>query len=104
MCGWTGHIQGNLAPGVCEAARPSARFGAKFCPQGDIRGKEFLSRGCAQKWVPPKAQRFCGTPYHSIYTYMTKKWQKLPAITNRWKISCIPKLGWRCSKPGRFKA
>ncbi len=45
-----------------------------------------------------------GTPYHSIYTYMTKKWQKLPAITNRWKISCIPKLGWRCSKPGRFKA
>src|SRR5699024_3701257 len=23
-----------------------------------IRGKEFLSRDCAQKWVPPKAWRF----------------------------------------------
>ena len=55
MCGWTGHIQGNLAPRVCEAARPSARFGVKFCPQGNIRGKEFLSRDCAQKWVPPKS-------------------------------------------------
>ena len=54
MCGWTGHIQGNLALRVCEAARPSARFSAKFCPQGNIRGKEFLSRDCAQKWVPPK--------------------------------------------------
>ena len=42
----------------------SARFGAKFCPQGDIRGKEFLSRGCAQKWVPPKAyyQRGSSSP------------------------------------------
>ena len=29
--------------------------GAEFCPQGDIRGKEFLSRVCGQKWVPPKA-------------------------------------------------
>ena len=26
-----------------------------------IRWKEFLSRGCAQKWVPPKAWRFCDT-------------------------------------------
>src|SRR5699024_9492620 len=25
------------------------------------RGKEFLTRDCAQKWVPPKAWRFCGT-------------------------------------------
>ena len=56
MCGWTGHNQGNLALRVCEAARPSARFSTKFCPQGNIRGKEFLSRDCAQKWVPPKAQ------------------------------------------------
>ena len=55
MCGWTGHIQGNLPLRVCEAARPSARFSGKFCPQGNIRGKEFLSRDCAQKWVPPKA-------------------------------------------------
>ena len=54
MCGWTGHIQGNLPLRVCEAARPSARFSGKFCPQGNIRGKEFLSRDCAQKWIPPK--------------------------------------------------
>ncbi|HIZ57476.1 MAG TPA: hypothetical protein H9725_02660, partial [Candidatus Faecalibacterium gallistercoris] len=27
------------------------------------RGKEFLSRDCAQKWVPPKAWRFCDTLY-----------------------------------------
>ena len=33
----------------------SARFCAEFCPQGNIRGKEFLPRGCAQKWVPPKS-------------------------------------------------
>ena len=56
MCGWAGHIQGNLAQGVCEP-QASARFCAKFCPQGDIRGKEFLPRDCAQKWVPPKAHR-----------------------------------------------
>ena len=61
MCGWTGHNQGNLPLRVCEAARPSAWFSGKFCPQGDIRGKEFLPRDCAQKWVPPKAWRFCGT-------------------------------------------
>ena len=93
MCGWRGHIQGNLALRVCEAVRPSARFSGKFCPLGSggearpvdetasrrwrsapifaarerlrksakrkrIRGKEFLSRDCAQKWVPPKAWRF----------------------------------------------
>ena len=57
MCGWTGHIQGNLALRVCEAVRPSARFSAKFCPQADTRGKEFLTRDCAQKWVPPGACR-----------------------------------------------
>src|SRR5699024_7651140 len=28
------HIQGTWALRVCEAARPSARFSAKFCPQG----------------------------------------------------------------------
>ena len=61
MCGWTGHIQGNLALRVCEAERPSARFSAKFCPQEDTRGKEFLTRDCAQKWVPPGACRFCDT-------------------------------------------
>ena len=61
MCVRSGHRQGNLALGVCEAARPSARFSAKFCPQGNIRGEEFLSRDCAQKWVPPKAWRFCDT-------------------------------------------
>ena len=55
MCGWTGHNQGNLPLRVCEAARPSAWFSGKFCPQGNIRGKEFLSRDCAQKWVPPKS-------------------------------------------------
>src|SRR5699024_4453410 len=58
MCVRLGHLQGNLPRRVCEAARPSARFCGKFCPQGDIRGKEFLSRACVQKWVPPKAWRF----------------------------------------------
>ena len=58
MCIRSGHIQENLSERVCEAARPSAWFSVKFCPQGNIRGKEFLSRVCAQKWVPPKACRF----------------------------------------------
>ena len=57
----SGHIQGNFALRVCEPVRASARFGAKFCPQGDTRGKEFLSRVCGQKWVPPGAWRFCDT-------------------------------------------
>ena len=61
ICGWTGHIQGNFALRVCEPVRASARFGAKFCPQGDTRGKEFLSRVCGQKWVSPGAWRFCDT-------------------------------------------
>ena len=56
MCGWLGHRQGNLAPRVCEP-QASAWFGDKFCPQEDTRGKEFLSRDCAQKWVPPGACR-----------------------------------------------
>lgn len=25
--------------------------------------------------------------HYNIYTYMKMKWQKLPPITNRWKIS-----------------
>ena len=98
MCGWTGHIQGNLALRVCEplcgecAVRrqilspgtaklrrvlrtkqpkrsrgsglpfSSAILGAqKMQGTATIRGKEFLSRDCAQKWVPPKAWRFCDT-------------------------------------------
>ena len=32
-----------------------AVLGLNFVPRGDIRGKEFLSRVCGQKWVPPKA-------------------------------------------------
>ena len=60
MCGWLGHRQGNLTPRVCEP-QASAWFGDKFCPQEDTRGKEFLSRDCAQKWVPPGAWRFCAT-------------------------------------------
>ena len=95
MCGWTGHIQGNLALRVCEppcgecavqrqilspgtaklrrvlrTKQPkrsrgrgllfaSARRGAPR-KQGTAttRGKEFLSRDCGQKWVPPGACRF----------------------------------------------
>ena len=76
MCGWTGHNQGNLPLRVCEAARPSAWFSGKFCPQGDIRGKEFLPRDCAQKWVPPKAWRFCAT---RIYFFPLPV--SLPSIT-----------------------
>src|SRR5699024_3427781 len=43
----------------------SARFGAEFCPRGNIRGEEFLTRDCAQKWVPPKACRESDTPLHA---------------------------------------
>ena len=49
-----------------ECARPlgpSARVCGKFCPQGDTRGKEFLSRDCAQKWVPPRV-----SPLHKTFT------------------------------------
>ena len=45
-----------MALRVCEPL-----CGEKFCPQGDTRGKEFLSRVCGQKWVPPGAWRFCDT-------------------------------------------
>ena len=58
MCGWTGHIQGNLALRVCEAERPSARFSAKFCPQGDIRGKEFLTCAAGRNGFPLKRGAF----------------------------------------------
>ena len=34
----------------------SARAPRKPAKRKRIRGKEFLSRGCAQKWVPPKAR------------------------------------------------
>ena len=99
MCGWTGHLQGNLALRVCEplcgecavqrqilspggsrAKRvqwtkqrrrgwrsapvfASAHRGAlrKPAKRKRARGKEFLSRVCGQKWVPPGACRFCDT-------------------------------------------
>ena len=50
---------GALVPSVAELLTDpkSTWFSGKFCPQGNIRGKEFLSRDCAQKWVPPKACR-----------------------------------------------
>ena len=61
MCGWTGHNQGNLAQRVCEAARPSARFGAKFCPQGDIRDCEAEARPADETAEAEQGQRsaFC---------------------------------------------
>ena len=62
MCVRPGHLQGNLAPGVCEAARPSARFGAKFCPQGNIRGKEFLPRDCGKGSALRMVNRYLGIP------------------------------------------
>ena len=43
-----------LALRVCEAIRPSARFSAKFCPQGDIRGKEFLTCAAGRNGFPLK--------------------------------------------------
>src|SRR5699024_9885935 len=41
----------------------SAHCGAPRNPakRKRARGKEFLPRDCAQKWVPPKAWRFCDT-------------------------------------------
>src|SRR5699024_8976361 len=62
MCGWTGHIQGNLPLRVCEAARPSAWFSGKFCPQGDIRGKEFLSCAAGRNGFPLKYSFTLGSP------------------------------------------
>src|SRR5699024_1240526 len=102
MCGWTGHIQGNLALRVCEplcgecavqrqilspggsrAKRvqwtkqrrrgwrsapvfASVHRGAprKSAKRKRARGKEFLSRVCGQKWVPPKSWRFCDTLFY----------------------------------------
>ena len=54
MCRRTRHRQGNSAAESVRAQRVRGSV-AEFCPQGDIRGKEFLSRVCGQKWVPPKA-------------------------------------------------
>src|SRR5699024_8154514 len=61
MCGWTGHIQGNGALRVCEAARPSARFSAPFCRKGGYQGGRISDLRSRQKWVPPGAWRFCDT-------------------------------------------
>ena len=58
MCVRSGHNQGNLPQRVCEPVRASARFCGKFCQKGDTRGKGFLTRDCAQKLVPPGAQRY----------------------------------------------
>ena len=49
------------AESVRAALRRVRGSAQKFCPQGDTRGKEFLPRDCAQKWVPPGAWRFCDT-------------------------------------------
>ncbi len=82
----SGHIQGNFALRVCEPVRASARFGAKFCPQGAAAPSASSGRSsegaagaalrfsqaptvarrenrlvCGQKWVPPGAWRFCDT-------------------------------------------
>ena len=69
MCGWTGHIQGNLALRVCEAARPSARFSAKFCPQGDTRGKEFLSCAAGRNGFPLERVAFATCSKASPYGF-----------------------------------
>src|SRR5699024_12177716 len=63
ICGWTGHIQGNGALRVCEAARPSARFSAPFCRKGGYQGGRISDLRSRQKWVPPGACRFCDTLY-----------------------------------------
>ena len=39
----------------------SARAPRKSAKRKRIGGKEFLTRVCGQKWVPPKAWRFCDT-------------------------------------------
>src|SRR5699024_384663 len=46
------------APVFASAHRGAPRKSAK---RKRARGKEFLSRVCGQKWVPPKAWRFCDT-------------------------------------------
>src|SRR5699024_5272933 len=52
MRGW------RSAPVFASAHRGAPRKSAK---RKRARGKEFLSRACGQKWVPPKAWRFCDT-------------------------------------------
>ena len=54
MCRRMRHRQGNSAAESVRVQRVRGSV-AEFCPQGEIRGKEFLSRVCGQKWVPPKA-------------------------------------------------
>ena len=46
------------APVFASAHRGAPRKSAK---RKRARGKEFLSRVCGQKWVPPGAWRFCDT-------------------------------------------
>ena len=55
MCGRVGHIQGNLAQGVCEPVRASARLCAKFCLKGGYQGRFSDLRQGRQKRVPPGA-------------------------------------------------
>ncbi len=55
MCGRVGHIQGNLAQGVCEPVRASARLCAKFCLKGGYQGGRFSDLRSRQKTFPPGA-------------------------------------------------
>lgn len=40
----------------------------------------------------------------ATYRYIKIKWQILPPITNRWKISCEPKYLWRELNTGSLSA
>ena len=107
MCGWTGHIQGNLTERVCEAVRPSARFDGKFCPQGDTRGKEFLTCAAGRNGFPLERVAFdtlnnagagrMADPRRGTLSFVTQKFFCFGAINNRRNIGSIPlcrHIGW----------
>ena len=111
MCGWTGHIQGNLALRVCEAVRPSARFSGKFCPQGAAAPSASSGRssegaaGAALRFsqagtAPRRENRLSArgggrTKQPACFWRSAKKYprRRVPSRILRW--SCYPDLNWR---------
>ena len=59
------------------------------------RGKEFLSRVCGQKWVPPEAWRFCDTRTGSKACPFLPAWVEFPPRSPR-LTDCQPWLLAKC--------
>ena len=67
MCVRLRHLQGNLPQRVCEAAKPSARFCGKFCPQGQTQRPRPADEtgSCVWRSAPVFASTRCGAPQKS---------------------------------------